>query len=93
MYTLGIDLHKHSSVWVLIDDKYKDVWSRSVRSHPKDFNQYIKELPVPPTDIAVAIEPVGPWRWITDILEESGMKVHIANPRKVRLIAEMHREV
>lgn len=88
MYTLGIDLHKHSSVWVIIDDQYRDIWSRSVRSHPKDFNKHIKELPVPSTEIQVALEPVGPWRWVTTILEKSEMKVHVANPRKVRLIAE-----
>jgi transposase len=72
----------------MIDDTYKNIWSCSVRSHPKDFNKQIKELPVPADKIQVAIEPVGPWRWITTILEESGMDVHIANPRKVRLIAE-----
>lgn len=43
---------------------------------------------VPLTETQAALEPVGPWRWITEQLEAAGMEIHIANPRKVRLIAE-----
>jgi len=88
MYTLGIDVHKHTSTAVLIDDAHESLFEQTIRSHPKDFNRLLKELPVPPVTIQVALEPVGPWRWITTLLEESGMEIHIANPRKVRLIAE-----
>lgn len=89
MHTLGIDLHKKDSEWVLVDDQYQDVWScQKIQSHPKEFNRTIKELPVPVQGLLVAIEPVGAWRPLTSVLTEAGMEVHIANPRKVRLIAE-----
>ena len=59
MYTLGIDLHKKSSVWILIDDSYNELWKEDVTCHPDYINTAIKKLPVPPKDIKVAIEPVA----------------------------------
>jgi transposase len=88
MYTLGIDLHKKSSVWILIDDTANELWKENVASHPDHITTAIKKLPVPPKDIRVAIEPVAGWRWVSEQLENSGMDVHIAHPRKVQLIAQ-----
>lgn len=88
MYTLGIDFHKLSSVWVLIDDKRQEIWKASVACHPDDISMAIKKMPVMATEVQVAIEPVGGWRWATKQLSGAGMDVHIAHPQKVRLIAE-----
>jgi len=88
MYTLGIDLHKKSSVWVLIDDKYTELWKESVVCHPKYISIALKKIPVPPCEVKVAIEPVAGWRWVTKQLEEEGFEVHIAHPRKIQLIAQ-----
>jgi len=88
MHTLGIDLHKRSSVWVLIDDQYHELFKENVACHPKYISTAIKKLPVETTDIKVALEPACGWRWISKQLLEAGMDVHIANPKKVRLIAE-----
>ena len=88
MYTLGIDLHKKSSVWILIDDSYNELWKEDVICHPNHISTAIKKLPVPPKEIKVAIEPVAGWRWVSEQLKESGMDVRIAHPRKVQLIAQ-----
>lgn len=87
-YTLGIDLHKQSSMWILINDTRDELWRASVASHPNDISIAIQKLPVAPETIRVAIEPVAGWRWVSTLLTDSGMEVHIANPKKVRLIAE-----
>jgi transposase len=87
-YTLGIDFHKQSSVWILINDERKEIWKASVACHPDDINTAIKKMPVPPGEVRVAIEPVGGWRWATQQLTAAGMDVHIAHPQKVRLIAQ-----
>jgi transposase len=88
MYTLGIDFHKQSSVWILINDERKVLWKSSVACHPDDISMAIKKMPVPPTEVRVAIEPVCGWRWATQQLADAGMEVHIAHPQKVRLIAQ-----
>lgn len=88
MYTLGIDLHKKSSVWVLIDEQATELWKGDVVCHPNHISTTIKNFPVLPTEVKVAIEPVCGWRWVAAQLEACGMKVHIAHPRKVQLIAQ-----
>jgi transposase len=88
MMYLGIDLHKKSSVWVMMDEKRNVVWHDNFASHPLDISVGIAKIPVPLTEVKVAIEPVCGWRWVTKQLEEAGLEVHITNPQKVRLIAE-----
>ena len=85
---LGIDLHKRSSTWVLLDHERKTRLKRTVTCTPEQVRAAVKMLPVEPTSVQVAIEPVCGWRWFTGILIESGMDVRIANPAKTRLIAE-----
>ncbi|MCX6717655.1 MAG: IS110 family transposase [Candidatus Taylorbacteria bacterium] len=88
MYTLGIDLHKKSSVWVLIDEQRTEVWKQNVPCHPNNVSIAVEKIPVSPKEIQVAIEPVAGWRWVSQQLEDVGMKVHIAHPRKIQLIAK-----
>jgi transposase len=88
MYTLGIDLHKKSSVWVLIDEQRTELWKEDVPCHPDHISTAVKNIPVPLKEIQVAIEPVAGWRWVSGMLEEAGMQVHIAHPRKIQLIAQ-----
>lgn len=85
---LGIDLHKRSSVWVMMDEKRSVVWHDNFASHPLDISAGIAKIPAPLTEVKVAIEPVTGWRWVTKQLENDGLEVHIAHPTKVRLIAE-----
>lgn len=88
MYTLGIDLHKKSSVWMLIDEQRTELWKENVLCHPDHITIAVKNIPVPLTEIQVAIEPVAGWRWVSKMLEDNGMDVHIAHPRKIQLIAK-----
>lgn len=88
MYTLGIDLHKKTSVWILIDCKRHELSKEDVLCHPTHITTAIKKILVPLKEIQVAIEPVAGWRWVTQQLTEAGMEVHVAHPRKVQLIAQ-----
>ena len=88
MYTLGIDLHKQSSLWILIDEHRTELLKENVLVHPKDISIALRKIHVPLKEIQVAIEPVCGYRWVTALLEEVGMNVHIAHPRKVQLIAQ-----
>ena len=86
-YTLGIDLHKKTSAWVVIDDERNEILKSSVACHPVDISMAIGKMPVSPKEVQVAIEPVAGWRWVTTQFKEAGMEVHTAHPRKIRLIA------
>jgi transposase len=87
-YYLGIDLHKRTSTWVLLDED-RSLVKKSV--HPcatyEHIARAIHDVPVPLADIKVALEPVCGWRWTADMLTHAGMDVSCANTLKTRLIA------
>jgi transposase len=87
-YTLGIDLHKRSSVWVLLDQDRKTILEQNVPAVRAAIPQAVAALGVTPEDVQVAIEPVCGWRWYVEELEAAGLAVKVANPSQVRLIAD-----
>jgi transposase len=89
-YALGIDIHKESSTFVLVDHKGTIYWTRRLKSTPKEYRIALALLnTVAPLDgLPAAIEPVCGWKWAVQICTEHGVAIEVANPRKVRLIAE-----
>jgi transposase len=87
-YTLGIDLHKRSSVWVLLDQERNTVLEQHVPATKAAIPEAVAALGVPVADVEVAIEPVCGWRWYTTALTAAGLSVKVANPSQIRLIAE-----
>lgn len=87
-YTLGIDLHKRSSVWVLINNEKEVVKKFTVPSTRAAVPDAVKALGISPLHLPTAIEPVCGWRWYSEVLEKEGLAVSIANPARVRLIAD-----
>lgn len=87
-YTLGIDLHKRSSVWVLINNEKEVVKKLTVPSTRAAVPLAVAQLGIPHEQLKTAIEPVCGWRWYTEALEKEGLAVSIANPSQVRLIAD-----
>lgn len=90
MFALGIDIHKEHSTLVLIDHESATVWKRRIKSTPTDYQSALTMLErVTPLDgLPAAIEPVCGWKWAVKIMQEHGINIAVANPRKVRLIAE-----
>lgn len=84
---LGIDLHKRSSVWVLMDQNKKVIKELEVPCTPEAVRKALTLLPEK-EELKAAVEPVCGWRWFSSMLEDYGIEVSIANPYKTRLIAE-----
>lgn len=87
-YALGIDLHKRTSTWKLVDNNRKVICTKVVDCQIKDIEIALKNLPISCVNLPVAIEPVCGWRWVTSLLEKHKCDVHPANPYKLRLIAD-----
>lgn len=85
---LGIDLHKKSLVWSLLDEHGTELQCETVRSHPEHISTALAHLSVPPERVTAVIEPTCGWRWVSKLLEEHGLTVKYAHPLKVRMIAE-----
>ena len=86
-YFLGIDLHKRSSTWILVNQQRAVVTKQVVPVVPAALTYAINALPVPAAAIKATLEPVCGWRWVQQLLIDSGVDTVLANPTKVRLIA------
>lgn len=87
-HVLGIDLHKRSLVWSLLDESGTELLHETVRSHPDHISTALRHLSVPRERITAVIEPTCGWRWVSKLLEEHGCCVKYAHPLKVRMIAD-----
>lgn len=86
MYYVGMDIHKHFSQVAVVDKSGEIVDRRRLNHTPKEevcgyFNQFTPET-------QVIMEPTCGWNWLSDEISGLGLKVILAHPSKVRLIAE-----
>ena len=85
---VGVDWHKRTSTWVAINEAREKVYERVWDCTPQAVTEAITSLPAQPEEMKLAVEPVCGWRWMTDICEQTGIDVKIANTIKLRQIAD-----
>lgn len=86
-YHLGIDLHKKTSYWTLMDNDQQLLYQKNMPTSQEGILCALREIKIEPALIQAAVEPVSQWAWYGDILKEHGMTVRLANPYKTKLIA------
>jgi transposase len=85
MFYLGVDYHKAYSHVVAIDEDGKERLSYKVSNTNDAFKELLKQLN---GSCRAVIECGRTWGVIYDLLESLGVDVKLANPLKVRAIAE-----
>lgn len=84
MIFYGIDVHDKRSNYFALDGDGEELGTGSLPTTPETFQRFFKkEEPA-----KIAIEAGAHSHWIADSLEKLGHTVVVANPRRVRLIAE-----
>jgi len=83
MVHVGVDLHKRmSQIAVLTEDG--EIAQRRLANDPERLEAFFAQLP-PRTP--VAIEASGTWWWLVDLLERSGHRPVLSNPKQTKAIA------
>ncbi len=85
---IGVDWHKRTSTWVAINQRREKVYEKVWECTPQAVAAAVTSLPAEPKDMKLAVEPVCGWRWMTDLCEQTGIDVRIANTIKLRQIAD-----
>jgi transposase len=88
MYYVGMDIHKKYSSVAVIDEQGVLVDRHRVDHRYREevteyFNQFASKT-------QVVMEATCGWAWLSDVLQDLGLEVRLANPSKVRVIAESH---
>jgi transposase len=85
-YCIGIDVHRKFSQVCVLDQMGHTV--RESKLYHEDVRQMAEFFAGFATATPVAMEATIGWMWITDMLQERGLEVHLAHPPGVRLIAQ-----
>jgi len=86
-YHLGIDLHKKTSYWTLMNHEREILYQKNLPTSTEGLARGVNDIGIDPRRIEVAIEPVSQWGWFGDLLEEAGFTVRLVNVYKTKLIA------
>ena len=86
MFYIGMDIHKNYSSVAVIDEVGSLVGrSRVDHRHREELVGYFNQFPL---GTQVVMEATCGWGWLSEVLQDLGLEVRLANPSKVRIIAE-----
>jgi len=87
LYYLGIDLHKQTAYWTVLDEDRSVVWQKNTKTTKEGIEEAVESVPGEPHLYKAAIESITNAPWYAGMLERFGMEVKIVNPLAVGLIA------
>jgi len=86
LYHIGVDLHKKNLQVAVLDNAGEILDMRRLGNNDKEgLKEYFSSFP---EETPVVVEATTGWEWLSDLLEEEELAVKLANPHKVKLIAE-----
>ncbi|ODS31088.1 MAG: putative transposase [Candidatus Scalindua rubra] len=89
MYYVGVDLHKETSWFYIVDANGKKVDSRNISNKPEILKRYLKKIPKPFT---LAVEATYNWYYFVDLAEQYAVKVFLANSYELKAFAKRHKK-
>lgn len=89
MYYVGVDLHKETSWFYIVDANGKKIDSRNILNKPEILKRYFEKIPKPFT---LAVEATYNWYYFVDIAEQYAEKVFLANSYELKAFAKRHKK-
>ncbi len=89
MYYVGVDLHKETSWFYIVDANGKKISSKNISNKPETLKQYFERIPKPFT---LAVEATYNWYYFVDIAEQYAEKVFLANSYELKAFAKRHKK-
>jgi len=89
MNYVGVDLHKETSWFYILDSKGKKLDSKNLTNNIDELKEYFKTIPKPFT---LAVESTYNWYFFVDLAEQYAQKVFLANPYELKAFAKRHKK-
>jgi transposase len=89
MYYVGVDLHKETSWFYIVDESGKKIDSRNISNKPEILKRYFEKIPRP---FILAVEATYNWYYFVDIAEQYAEKVFLANSYELKAFAKRHKK-
>jgi transposase len=85
MNYIGADLHKKGITFCVVSDKFKVVARKTLEcSQPDQILEFFRQF----RPFKVVVEATASYLWFVELLEPLAEKIVLANPKKLRIIAE-----
>jgi transposase len=89
MFSVGIDLHKHSITICVLNEEREILFRQTIPCACRDgILKTFQEL----RPFQVVIEATASYYWLVELLEPLAQRIVLANPKKLRVIAESTRK-
>ena len=89
MYYVGVDLHKETSWFYIVDAQSKKYDSKNIQNKPEILKKYFEQIPKPFT---LAVEATYNWYFFVDLAEQYAQKVFLANSYELKAFAKRHKK-
>jgi len=89
MYYVGVDLHKKSSFFCILDSNGHKIKSKNINNSSKELTEFIKKIPKPFT---IAVESTYNWYFFVDLIEPFAQKIYLANSYSLKAFAKQHKK-
>ncbi len=89
MFYVGVDLHKETSWFYVVDNKGKKVSSKNISNKPEILKLYFDKIPKP---FILAVEATYNWYYFVDIAEQYAEEVFLANSYELKAFAKRHKK-
>jgi transposase len=86
---VGVDLHKETSWFYILDNTGKKVDSKNVANNLDNLKEYFSKIPRPFT---LAVEATYNWYYFVDLAEQYAAKVFLANSFELKAFAKQHKK-
>jgi len=89
MYYVGVDLHKRTSWFCILDSAGHKIKSKNINNSGKELNEFIKKIPKPFT---IAVESTYNWYFFVDLVQSYAERVYLANSFSLKAFAKQHKK-
>ena len=89
MNYVGVDLHKETSWFCVLDSKGKKVSSKNVSNNVEILKKYFKSIPKP---FKLAVETTYNWYFMLDMAEIYAEKIYLANSYELKAFAKRNKK-
>lgn len=86
---VGLDVHKNFSQGCILDEQGSVILEQKFRNEPHHLDLFLLNAR---KDSKIALESSSCWQYVYDYLADAGYDVVLANPSRVRLIAESRKK-
>jgi len=89
MNYVGVDLHKETSWFYVLNSKGQKLDSKNVSNNPEILKSYFEQIPTP---FKLAVETTYNWYFFVDLSEQYAAETFLANAYELKAFAKRHKK-